>query len=208
MLKVATCVLLMVLAGAPLHAQSGDASGKHGARASFTTGASFGDGGTALGLAAALAFRVRDRLSLEFELAHARQLDFTIDLCPPPRVCVIGGQLPVTGRTVTLVPHLVMELLPRSSRLRAYAQAGIGAGHVRQRYTLRFGPPVEFTRSNLTAALSAGGGIAFRIVPRLTVGADVRSLHVLDDETNPDQFITPSEVLSTIRVGCRVSWEF
>jgi hypothetical protein len=167
MLKVATCVLLMVLAGAPLHAQSGDASGKHGARASFTTGASFGDGGTALGLAAALAFRVRDRLSLEFELAHARQLDFTIDLCPPPRVCVIGGQLPVTGRTVTLVPHLVMELLPGASRLRAYAQAGIGAGHVRQ-----------------------------------------RSLHVLDDETNPDQFITPSGVLSTIRVGCRVSWEF
>ena len=121
---------------------------------------------------------------------------------------MIGGQLPVTGRTVTLVPHLVLELLPRSSRLRVYAQAGIGAGHVRQRYTFTFGPPVEFTRSNLTAALSAGGGLAFRIVPRLTVGADVRSLHVLDDEANPDQFITPSGVLSTIRVGCRVSWEF
>ena len=208
MLKVATCVLLMVLAGAPLHAQSGDESRKHAARASFTTGASFGDGETALGLAAALGFSVGDRLGLEFELAHARKLDFTIDLCPPPRVCVIGGQLPVTGRTVTLVPHLVLELLLRSSRLRAYAQAGIGAGHVRQRYPFTFGPPVEFTRSNLTAALSAGGGLAFRIVPHLTVGADVRSLHVLDDEANPDQFITPSGVLSTIRVGCRVSWEF
>ena len=104
MLKVATCVLLLVLAGAPLHAQGGDESRKHAARASFTTGASFGDGETALGLAAALGFRVGDRLGLEFELAHARKLDFTIDLCPPPRVCVIGGQLPVTGRTVTLVP--------------------------------------------------------------------------------------------------------
>ena len=44
MLKVATCVLLVVLAGAPLHAQSGDESRKHAARASFTTGASFGEG--------------------------------------------------------------------------------------------------------------------------------------------------------------------
>ena len=128
MLKVATCVLLMVLAGAPLHAQSGDESRKHAARASFTTGASFGDGETALGLAAALGFRVGDRLGLEFELAHARKLDFTIDLCPPPRVCVIGGQLARHG------PHRDARPPPRPGTSAPVIQAaGVRTGGHRRR---------------------------------------------------------------------------
>ncbi len=194
----------------PLGAQSREELDQ---RASFTAGASFGDGETALASSAALAFHFFPRLGLEFELAHARKLDFTLDLCPAPLVCVRGGQLPVTGRTVSFVPHLVVELLPLSHRLRVYAQAGVGAGHVRQRYfvgTPSSSPiePVELTRSNVVAAFSFGGGATVQISRRLAVGADVRSLHLLDEEATADRFITPSGMLSTLRVGSRVSWRF
>lgn len=189
----------------PLRAQRSEETGP---RASFTAGASFGDGETALALSAALGFPLSDRLGLEFELAYARKLDFTIDLCPAPRVCVLGGQLPVTGRTVSLVPHLLIDLLPVSRRHRAYIQAGVGAGHVRQRYFLGFASPVELTRSNLTVAFSVGGGASVQISRRLSVGADVRSLHLIDDEATADRFITPSGALDTLRVGSQVSWRF
>jgi opacity protein-like surface antigen len=205
-------VALVSVASAPaVRAQSREEPNR---RASLTTGASLGDGETALALSAGLGFRLSDRLGVEFELAYARQLDFTLDLCPAPRVCVIGGQLPVTGRTVSLIPHLQFELLPVSRRLRAYAQMGVGAGHLRQRYF--FGPwptgggseAVEFTRSKPLAAFSFGGGVTVQISGRLAIGADVRSLHLFDDEATADRFIMPSGTLSTLRFGSRLSWLF
>jgi hypothetical protein len=194
----------------PLGAQSREP----GRRASLTAGASFGDGETALALSAGLTFPFPARLGLAFELAYARKLDFTLDLCPAPRICVLGGELPVTGRTVSLVPHLLIELLPVSRRLSVYAQAGVGAGHVRQRYF--FGPPlissfaepVEFTRSKMAVAFSFGGGATAQISRRLAVGADVRSLHVLDEHAKAERFIMPSGALSTLRVGSRITWQF
>jgi hypothetical protein len=145
----------------PLHGQGQQEYRQAG---SFTAGASFGDGDTALALSAGLVFRLADRIGLDVEAAYARKLDFALDLGPPPRLCVIGGQVPVTGRTVSLVPQLVVHVLPQSRRLRAYLQADIGAGHVRQRYLSGFpftGAPderVELTRSRLTLAISFGGG--------------------------------------------------
>lgn len=209
--SISVVSLVSLAIAPPLRAQSREEPGR---RASFTAGASLGDGETALALSAGLGFRFSGRLGLEVELAYARKLDFTLDLCPAPRVCVIGGQLPVTGRTVSLVPHLLIELLPVSRRLRAYAQAGVGGGHVRQRYF--FGPPltdslgelVEFTRSNPAVAFSLGGGVTVQITRRLAMGADVRSLHLLDEEATTDRFIMPSGALSTLRVGSRISWQF
>jgi hypothetical protein len=209
--SVAAVSLVSLVFAAPLRAQSAEDPGRH---ASFTAGASFGDGETALALSAGLGFRFSTRLGVEFEAAYARKLDFTLDLCPAPRVCVVGGRLPVTGRTVSLVPHLVIELLPASRRVRAYAQAGVGAGHVRQRYFS--GPPrpfsaaerVEFTRSSLIPALSVGGGATVRISRRLDLGADVRWLRLFDEASTPDRFIMPSGTLSTLRVGARVRWHF
>jgi hypothetical protein len=67
---------------------------------------------------------------------------------------------------------------------------------------------VELTRSSLVVATSFGGGATFQISRRLAVGADVRSLQLFDDEATADRFITPSGVLSTLRVGSRVSWRF
>lgn len=212
-IAVRMAVVLLVLLGiaAPLRAQPREDPGRS---ASFTAGASVGDGQTALALSAGLRFQLLPRLGLELELAYGRKLDFTLDLCPAPLVCVFGGQLPVTGRTVSLVPHLVIELLPTSRRLHAYAQAGVGAGHVRQRYffgsplTSGFAEPVELTRSNVALALSFGGGTTAQISRRLAVGADVRSLHLLDEEADADRFIMPSGALSTLRFGSRVSWQF
>ena len=179
---------------------------------SFTAGASFGDGGEALTWAAGTGFRFLPRVGMDIELAHAQTLDFTIDLCPPPRVCVIGGRLPVTGRTLSLVPHLAIELLPRPGRVRAYVVAGAGAGHIQQRYAVVPGligtKHVEFTRSNLTAALSFGGGAALQVTRRFAIGADVRSLHLFDDAVDQDRHITPAGALTTARVGARLSWSF
>jgi opacity protein-like surface antigen len=205
-------VLVVSLAIArPLRAQNREEPGR---RVSLTAGASFGDGETALAVSAGLGFRFSARLGLELELAYARKLDFTLDLCPAPRICVLGGQLPVTGRSVSLVPHLVMELLPMSPRLRAYVQAGAGAAHVRQRYfsgplvTDSFVQPTEFTRSNMAVAFSFGGGATVQFSRRLAAGADVRSLHLLDEEATADRLITPSGALSTLRVGSRITWQF
>jgi len=211
-LSLAVVSLVSLVLGPPLGAQSREESRQR--HASFTAGASFGDGETAPALSVGLGFRFSARVGLEFELAYARKLDFTLDLCPPPRVCILGGQLPVTGRTVSLLPQLAFELLPESRRVHAYAQAGIGAAHVRQRYFL--GPsfsgslaePAEFTRSSLTVALSYGGGVTMQISRRLGVGADVRLLHLLDEQADADRFITPSGTLSTVRAGSRVSWQF
>lgn len=173
---------------------------------------SLGDGERALALSAGLGLRLSSRLELEFELAYARKLDFTLDLCPAPRVCVVGGQVPVTGRTVSLVPHLVVDLLPPGRRLRAYAQAGAGVGHVRQRYFPTVFPraadAAERTRSNVVLAFSAGAGATVDLTRRLAIGVDVRSLHLLDEDTSPDRFITPARMLSTLRVGSRVAWRF
>jgi opacity protein-like surface antigen len=209
-LRVAVVSAVSLMLVRPLAAQSRE---KPDTRASFAAGASFGDGGTALALSAGLRFGFSTRFGLEVEAAYARKLDFTIDLCPAPRICVLGGQLPVTGRTVSLVPHLALELLPPSGAIRAYVVAGVGAGHVRQRYfsSVSAGSGaerVEFTRSSLTLALSFGGGATVQVSRRLAIGADVRSLHLLDEAANLERFITPSGALSTLRVGSRVSWQF
>lgn len=209
--SISVVSLVSLAIAPPLRAQGREEPSR---RASFTAGASLGDGETALALSAGLGFRLSARLGLEFELAYARNLDFTLDLCPAPLVCVVGGQLPVTGRIVSLVPHLLIELLPVSRRFHAYAQAGVGAGHVRQRYvfgppfTRSFAEPVESTRSNPVAAFSFGGGVTVQISRRLAMGADVRSLHLFDEEAKLDRFIMPSGALSTLRVGSRICWRF
>jgi opacity protein-like surface antigen len=208
-MRVIVC-LAVVLAGPPaLWAQERRELHRNG---SFTLGASFGDGGTALASTIGLGFWWSSRLGLDTELSHARKLDFTIDLCPPPRVCVIGGQLPVIGRTLSLVPHLTVQLTPASARLRVYALAGIGLGHVRQRYFLvpssSGADRAEFTRSKLAAAASFGGGVTIAVTKRLAAGVDLRSLHVLDDEGEEARFITPAGWISTVRLGGRVLWKF
>lgn len=207
---VAVAIVSLAVA-APLLGQSRQEDGQ---RASFTAGGSFGDGDTALALSAGMAFRLARRIWIDVELAYARKLDFTLDLCPPPRLCVLGGHVPVTGRTLSLVPHLVVDMLPESRRLGAYLQVGVGAGHVRQRYFsgLPFTGPlserVELTRSSLTVAVSFGGGATAQLSRRLAVGIDVRSLHLRDDPASVERFIVPSATLSTLRVGARVSWRF
>jgi hypothetical protein len=214
----ASLVTVAALAMAPpARAQSSDESrprADRSARASFSVGASLGDGDTALALSASLDVPLSRRFAMDIELAYARKLDFTLDLCPAPLICVLGGWIPVTGRTVSLVPHLQIELLPPSSGTRAYALVGLGAGHVRQRYV--FGPPltgtlpepVEFTRSRLTVALSYGGGITLPIWQRVSAGADVRLLHLFDQDPNPAWFIMPAGALSTVRIGARIGWDF
>jgi hypothetical protein len=209
-LNVTVVSAVSLMLGRPLGAQSREEPGTH---AFLTAGASFGDGETALALSTGLRFGFSSRVGLEVEAAYARKLDFTLDLCPAPRVCVLGGQLPVTGRTVSLIPHLALELLPPSRAIRAYVEAGVGAGHVRQRYfsSVSAGSGaerVELTRSSLTLALSFGGGATVQVSRRLAIGADVRSLHLLDEAANLARFITPSGALSTLRVGSRVSWQF
>jgi opacity protein-like surface antigen len=181
-------------------------------QASFTLGASFGDGNTALASMLGLGFAWASRLGVEIEVSHARKLDFTIDLCPPPRVCIVGGHFPVTGRTLSLVPQLAIRLMPASSRVQLYALAGAGVGHIRQRYFLT--PPStdadrpELTRSSLAPALSVGGGAAVSVTRRLAVGVDLRSLHLRDDEGEKARFIMPAGWLDTVRIGARVAWRF
>ncbi len=206
----ALAALALLALASPLGAQGTDEPTR---RASFTAGVSLGDGEPALASTASLAFQFTRRFSVEFELAHARKLDFTLDLCPAPLVCVLGGRVPVTGRTVSIVPHLAIELLPGARRVHAYATAGVGGGHVRQRYVA--GPPsstggtsVESTRSAVTLAVSFGGGATVRVAPRLFVGVDVRSLNLLDEDVPDGPSITPAGTLSTWRVGSRVTWQF
>jgi len=185
-----------------------------GRDASVTAGATFGDGDTALATTVAVGFRPWRLVGVALELAHAPKLDFVLDRCPPPLVCIVGGRVPVTGRTVSLIPHVMIELLPASHRARAYVTAGIGAGHVRQRYTFGFAGTsslterVESTRSSLTAAYSFGGGILLPVTARLALGADLRSLHLADDMPTPERFILPAGMLSTLRVGVRLNWTF
>ena len=72
---------------------------------------------------------------------------------------------------------------------------------MRQRYFI--GPPlasslpepVEFTRLHVVPAFSFGGGATVQVWRGLALGADVRSLHLLDDEAKPDRFIMPSGML-------------
>ena len=180
--------------------------------ASFTVGASFGDGNTALASTIALGTAWLSRVGFDVELSHARKLDFAIDLCPPPRVCVIGGQLPVTGRTLSLVPQLTVQLMPASARVQFYTLAGAGLGHIRQRYFLVPSVPgtdrPEFTRSKLTPAVSFGAGATFDVTRRFAAGIDIRSLHLEDDEGEEARFITPAGWISTVRVGARIVWRF
>jgi opacity protein-like surface antigen len=61
---------------------------------------------------------------------------------------------------------------------------------------------------NLVAALAYGGGLDANLSRHLTVGADVRWLHLFDDEAGVDRFITPAGTLSAVRVGSRLSWRF
>jgi opacity protein-like surface antigen len=118
----------------------------------------------------------------------------------------------VTGRAVSAAPLLVIELVAPSSRVRAYADAGVGGGHVRQRYftsPIETGEPsVERTRSSRVVAVSFGGGASVRVTRQLAIGADVRVLTLLDDESTLDRFIQPSGALRSIRLGSRVSWAF
>jgi hypothetical protein len=207
--RAALVIVVCAVAAARVEAQGVDEPER---RASFTAGASAGDGETALALSAALGFRIAPRTSLEFEIAYARKLDFELDLCPAPLVCIVGGTVPVTGRTVSIVPHIVFELAPPGSRARVYVQAGAGIGHVRQRYftaPIETGrPSVEMTRSSRVVAVSVGGGASMRVTRQLALGVDVRVLSLLDEESPPERFIQPSGTLRTVRLGARASWTF
>lgn len=209
-MRTAVACLIVALAGtATVRAQERRDLRRH---ASFTIGASFGDGNTALASTIALGAAWFSRVGVDAELSHARKLDFAIDLCPPPRVCVIGGQMPVTGRTVSLVPHLTVQLLPASARVQVYTLAGLGLGHIRQRYFLVPSAPgadrPEFTRSKLTPAVSFGAGVTFDVTRRFAAGVDLRSLHLEDDEGEDARFISPAGWISTVRVGARIVWRF
>ena len=207
-LKAVVCLAILFAAAGSVSAQEGRRVERS---ASFTMGASFGDGRTALASAVGAGARWSNGIGVDVELSHARKLDFTLELCPPPRVCVIGGRVPVTGRTLSLVPHLTVHLLA-SRRLRLYALAGVGAGHIRQRYflvpSIFGGERPEFTRSSLTMAVSLGGGAAFAPARRFGVGIDVRSLHLFDEDGEAARFIEPAGVLGTLRVGARAVWSF
>ena len=207
------CVLVTAV---PVCAQSG---GDPRGRASGTVGGSFGDGGVTPSFGAALSYWPIRHVGIEFELAYSRNLEFVFDLCPPPLVCVLGGQFPVKGRSLSLIPHLVIESRPWG-KVRPYVLAGVGIAHLRQRYTV-VGPgvgsghvaetlvvPVEFTRSKRAFALSVGGGVDVRISRRMGLGVDVRSRHLFDEEPRLERFIVPAGTLSTVRVGSHLSWVF
>jgi hypothetical protein len=92
-------------------------------------------------------------------------------------------------------------------------QTGIGWGHLRQRYFLRPVPasgeaPIELTRSKPTIAWSCGGGATLPVTTRLSIGADVRVLQLLDEEAGAERFITPAGALTTVRIGVRAGWGF
>jgi opacity protein-like surface antigen len=183
----------------------------HG-RASGTAGASFGAGGIAPSFGLALSYWPSRRVGIEFELAYSRNLEFTLDLCPAPLVCILGGQLPVEGRSLSLVPHLVLE--PTTwERVHPYAVAGVGLAHLRQRYTVgsvtdTLVVPTEFTRSKRALALSIGAGVEVQVTRRFALGVDVRSRHLFDEEARLDRFIIPAGTLNTLRVGSHASWQF
>jgi hypothetical protein len=208
-LRALLCLAVIVAGAARLSAQERRVLERN---ASFTLGASFGDGGTALASTLGLGIGWPSRLGVDVELSHARKLDFAIELCPPPRVCIIGGQLPVVGRTVSLVPHLTIRLTPASPHLRLYALGGVGLGHIRQRYYLLPAPfgadRPELTRSNLATAMSFGAGGTFDVTRRIAVGGDVRSLHLRDAEGEETRSITPAGWITTVRVGARIVWRF
>lgn len=211
----------------PASAQQASASELPRREASAIVGASFGDGETAPALSAALGFRITRLVGVEFELAYARKLDFTLDLCPAPLVCVLGGQVPVTGRTVSLVPHLLFELPTGGSRVHPHAVAGLGVTHLRQWHLAPAGVagaaggaagssvgsatnvvPVEFKRSELALTLSFGGGVAVDLSRRFTLGAEVRAVRLFGEEASPDRFIVPAGTMTMVRVGSRVSYRF
>jgi opacity protein-like surface antigen len=191
-------------------------------RATGGAGVSLGDGSPSLALDAALSYDLTRLFAVEFDLMYARNLAFTLDLCPPPLVCILGGHMPVKGRTVALLASARLAS-PVWRRVRVYALAGAGAAHVRQRHasapqaggaTTGSAPagqvvvPIELTRSNLAPAFSGGGGVQVDLSPRCVIGVDVRSLHVRDEEATPARFIVPAGTLDTLRVGARVSWRF
>jgi opacity protein-like surface antigen len=194
----------MLLVASSLWAQ-GD-NGLQG-RASGTAGWSTGDGGTVPSFGLALSYWPTRRVGVEFELAYSKNLDFTIDLCPPPLVCVLGGELPAKGRTLSLIPHLVVE--PTAwERFHPYALVGVGFGHLRQRYMVNAGGPSEFTRSKKALALSVGAGFDVQVSRRLGLGVDIRSRQLFDEEPDLDRYLVPAGTLSTVRVGSHATWRF
>jgi opacity protein-like surface antigen len=202
-LSVVICICLL-LAIPSLWAQAPNPSR---GRASGTAGWSLGDGGTAPSFGLALSYWPARRVGVEFELAYSKNLEFILDLCPPPLVCVFGGQVPVKGRTLSLIPHLVVE--PTDwERFHPYVLAGVGFGHLRQRYTVNTVVPSEFTRSKKALALSVGAGFDLRVTRRLRLGLDIRSRQLFDEEPHLDRYIVPAGTLSAVRIGSHASWKF
>ena len=218
MCSKASIVVLTICALATARLLFAQSSTEPRGRASGTAGVSLGDGGLTPSFGAALSYWPIRHVGIEFELAYSRNLEFTIDLCPAPLVCILGGRLPAKGRSLSLIPHLVVEPRPWG-RVRPYALAGVGLAHLRQRYTLGAGAtdrqrvdtlvvPVELTRSKKALALSVGGGLDVRISRRLGLGIDVRSRHLFDEDARLERFIVPAGRLSTVRVGSHASWVF
>jgi opacity protein-like surface antigen len=202
-LLVVVCIFVLLVTPS-LWAQGTDPSR---GRASGTAGWSLGDGGTAPSFGLALGYWPTRRVGVEFELAYAKNLEFTIDRCPPPLVCILGGQLPVKGRTLSLIPQLVVE--PTAwERFHPYVLAGVGFAHLRQRYTVNAAVASEFTRSKKALALSVGAGVDVRVTRRLRLGLDIRSRQLFDEEPELNRYIVPAGTLSTVRIGSHATWKF
>jgi hypothetical protein len=205
LLSLAFVSLVCLAAAGTVDAQTSSETPRYGAA---IVGATFGDGETATAVSASLGFSFAHHVGVDFELAYAGHLAFTLDTCPDPRACSLDRQIPVIGRTVSLQPHVVFDLPSPWSRVRTYAVAGAGITHLRQWYAISDSPRVERKRSKIAPAVSFGGGVAVQIARRAALGADVRSVRLFDDEATADRFIVPAGAISTVRVGSRVSWQF
>jgi opacity protein-like surface antigen len=218
---MATLVSLALIAAA--HAAEAHGTNEIRRDASAIVGASLGDGDTAATVSASLGFSFAHHFGVDFELSYAGHLEFMLDLCPAPGNCPVSEHTPVTGRTVSLVPHFVLDLASSSSRVHPYAIAGVGVTHLRQWYVLSpavdrvdLGVPgveidtrsTERKRSKLAPTLAFGGGMSVRLSRNVALGADVRLMALFDEAPDGEQNMLALGTIATIRAGSRITLRF
>ena len=116
---------------------------------------------------------------------HRRAIGFEFELSVLPGFFDGADDLIVEGDVTTMMGNVTWQL-PKpheSSRLRAYVSGGAGIIRVRLEDALD-----AYSSTTSLAAGNAGGGVLFRVRPRLDVNADVRYFKTQYGDVDPAGF--------------------
>jgi len=168
--------------------------------------ATTGEGSVAPAVGLAASYRFGPRFGLELDASYLPKIDLgEFPNCPPPLVCILGGNYSLDARAVSLTGNVVAALPSGVSWMQPYVVAGIGVAHVRRQHQDVFFAARRWQITTTKPTVTFGGGVEFPAGRRLGLGLDIRYQPIFEDRP---ALPVVEPTLNLTRIGATLSYRF